>query len=118
MGWAYRRLERLPAARQAFAQAARLDTTLVEAPLNLGHVLFRMGEVAESVGYYRKAIDQRPRDASAHVSLGAAYALLGKLEKAAAAYESAISLEPDDARTRRALADIRRQLASASQENR
>ena len=118
LGWAYRRSERLPEARDALSEAARLDTTLAEAPLSLGHVLFRMGEVAESVGYYRKAIDLRPRDASAHVSLGAAYALLGKLEKAAAAYESAISLEPDAARTRRALADIRRQLARASQENR
>ena len=49
LGWGYRKLERLPEARAAFETAARLDTGLAEAALNLGHVLFRMGNVEESV---------------------------------------------------------------------
>ena len=114
LGWGYRKLERLPDARAAFETASRLDTNLAEAALNLGHVLFRMGNVEESVDQYLRAIDLRPQDPDAHASLGAAQARLGRLEKAAAAYGRALELEPENDRLRRAFADVSRRLGTAT----
>jgi len=88
-------------ARGALGEAARLyqlvlqtDGERFEALHNLGHVLVQQGRPAEAVGWFTRALAQRPGAAETHNMLGAALRQLGRPDDAVDHYEAALILRP------------------------
>ena len=88
-------------ARGDLTEAARLYRLVLqaegerfEALHNLGHVLVQQGLPSEAVGYFNRALAQRPSAAETHNMLGAALRQLGRPEEAVAHYEQALALRP------------------------
>jgi len=85
-------------AREAYARAVELDPGHAAAHLDLGRLLHEAGHPREAAEQYRRALEARPRDATAVTAtfnLGVALEDLGHVEEAIVAYERAVELDPD-----------------------
>ena len=86
---------RLPQAREQFAEAARLDPKLAEARANLAGVLASSGDLAAAETEFREAIALAPDVAAPHVGLGNVLLGLQKSQAALQEYEQALRLSPE-----------------------
>ena len=98
---------------EQFAEANRLfglvldaEPNHVEAHVNRGFVLNRLGETDAAVASYRKAVEARPREPKLHAILGAVLQSAGRLDEAEASYRQAIALKPTDSKTYFKLASL------------
>jgi TolB-like protein/Flp pilus assembly protein TadD len=90
------RLGVIPKAKDAALKALRLDSNLAEAHLALGKILF-FGEIdlAGAMREYKRAIELKPNDATAHHWLGNdTLAALGRFDEAIAEGKRAVELDP------------------------
>lgn len=95
------------AALSAFATAARLDASLVEAWNGLGETRFRTGDTGGSLAAYLHAARLAPADAQLRISLGVVLHELDRLDEAAVQYRQAARLAPHDADPLLRLGDVR-----------
>ena len=61
---------------------------------NLGHYLFRRGNIEAATAHYTEALRLNPGDVDVHNNLGVVLARQGKYEEAAAQYAEALRLDP------------------------
>lgn len=85
-------------------EAARLDPTLVDARIWMGHLLLHKGQIAEGVLELEAAVALNPSHAQAHAELAHGYALSMRLDEALAHLAIASRLSPNDPRNDRILA--------------
>lgn len=113
-GWEAVTARALDAAAHAFAEAAELDPSAVDAWNGVGAVHFERGELEESLRAYRTArtaalaryggefpdrlpwVDEHKPALRAIHGMGLNYFRLGKKEEAAEMFEALLSLNPDD----------------------
>jgi adenylate cyclase len=90
------RLDAYSKAKDAALKALRLDSNLAEAHLALGKVLFFSEiDLAGAMREYKRAIELKPNDATAHHWFGNdTLAALGRFEEAIAEGKRAIELDP------------------------
>jgi predicted O-linked N-acetylglucosamine transferase (SPINDLY family) len=91
------RLERLEAAREAYADLLRLDATQFSAWLELGNVCRKLGHAERAVQCYERAASCRPDDARAHLACARALGAMGSHERAALHYHRAVVATGDRA---------------------
>jgi tetratricopeptide (TPR) repeat protein len=91
IGWAYYKSGDLQRAKSSFVEALSGDSTNLEAHLDLGIVLYQLGEVVEAIRYFQRAVEiaeKRPVPASAGIAaesrfrMAQAHVKLGQLERA------------------------------------
>jgi tetratricopeptide (TPR) repeat protein len=82
------------AAVQAFAKAAELEPTRVDAWLELGTLLDDQAEPQAAVEAYRQALRVAPSHIDVWRNLGNSLAALGKFDEAVSAYETGLGLHP------------------------
>ncbi len=85
-------------------EAARLDPTLVDARIWVGHLLLHKGQIAEGVLELEAAVVLNPSHAQAHAELAHGYALSTRLDESLAQLAIASRLSPNDPRNDRILA--------------
>jgi tetratricopeptide (TPR) repeat protein len=90
---------------RAYADALRLDPSLVEARVNIGVELSHAGRPTEALDHLERATRRAPRMVATHHNLGLVLAQLGRLDASIASLTRAFALDPDDTVVRRALAD-------------
>jgi TolB-like protein/Tfp pilus assembly protein PilF len=90
------RLDSYSKAKDAALKALRLDSNLAEAHVALGKVLFLSEiDLAGAMREYKRAIDLKPNDATAHHWFGNdTLAALGRFEEAIAEGKRAVELDP------------------------
>jgi serine/threonine-protein kinase len=90
------RLDSYSKAKVAALKALRLDSNLAEAHVALGKVLFlREIDLAGAMREYKRAIELKPNDATAHHWFGNdTLAALGRFEEAVAEGKRAVELDP------------------------
>ena len=91
-----------------------LGKAFAEAVNALGVGYGRLGQTADAIEQYRKAIELDPGLASAHYNLGAALARSGKFAEAERHLRAAIEADPKNAAAQQALAQV---LASEGRTN-
>ncbi|MFN0062728.1 MAG: tetratricopeptide repeat protein [Myxococcaceae bacterium] len=79
-------------ARRAYEQVLVLDPHHADALLNLGRMLHAAGELTNAESLFRRAVAERPEDATAAFNLGVALEDQERLDDALAAYGRAIAL--------------------------
>ena len=84
---------RLAEAASRFAEAARRDPTLAEAPYYLGVVRERQRDLAGAESAYRRAVALSPM-AAAHDRLGFVLGQRGMTDAAIAEFERAVAIDP------------------------
>jgi tetratricopeptide (TPR) repeat protein len=91
IGWAYYKSGDLERARISFVEAIGGDSTNLEAHLNLGIVLYQLGEVVEAIRYFQRAVEvaeKRPVPGSTGIAaesrfrMAQAHVKLGQLDRA------------------------------------
>ena len=75
-----------------FAQAIELNPYFVDAYINLGALLEKVGKLEPAEQLLRKAISLHPLQPRAHYNLGVVYEKTGDREKAIECYQKAASL--------------------------
>lgn len=98
------------AARDAYAEALRLDPGLVDAYVNLGRLHHEAGDAREAARLYHLALERSPDDAVVHFNLAVALEDTKGAAAAAAHYERALALDPDFADAHYNLAGLCEQL--------
>jgi O-antigen ligase len=96
------------AAFDQLESAASLNPLSPTPRLFAGSIALRLGRPATAASYFRQAIDRDPRDAYAHLELGALLAQAGKRPEAIAILERARRLDPRDDLTLGVLQKVRR----------
>ncbi len=86
-----------PDARAAYLRALELDSSHLDAHLNLGRLHHEAHEVEAAEHHYRAALEIAAGDATAAFNLGVALEDLGRDVEALAAYEQAIAADPKSA---------------------
>jgi DNA-binding transcriptional MerR regulator len=82
------------AARDAYAEALRLDPGLVDACVNLGRLHHEAGDAREAARLYHLALERSPDDPVVHFNLALALEDTKGAAAAAAHYERALALDP------------------------
>ncbi len=91
LGWGHYKTGNLAAAKSAFVEALGTDAGNLEAHLDLGIVLYRLGEVVEAIRYFQRAVDiaesrqvrsSSGSEAEARFRMAQAHVKLGQLERA------------------------------------
>ncbi|MFB3920415.1 MAG: tetratricopeptide repeat protein [Terriglobia bacterium] len=95
LGIAYQHTMNYGAARKAYKEAMRLDTTFAEPWNNMGTTYYLNNKAKKSIKYYRQAIKLNPNNASFHTNLGTAYYERKKYKEAIEEYQTAITLDPN-----------------------
>lgn len=95
LGLAYKKLNKLQEAREAFAQAVQLNPNSFSANKELGEILAKEEQYEAAAGYYRKAVELSPNDPDAHYNLGACLVNLGQGEEALGHFQKVVELKPD-----------------------
>lgn len=95
LGLAYKKLNKLGEAREAFSQAVALNPNSFSANKELGELLAREEQYEAAAGYYRKAVEISPNDPDARYNLGACLVNLGQGEEALGHFQKAVELKPD-----------------------
>ena len=91
-------------------RALALDPKQVQALIDAGNSLCRLGRARESVEFYHRALELEPGSTEAHNNLGNAFLELGTPVEALPCYRRALELHPDNAEVRCNLANALRQL--------
>jgi curli biogenesis system outer membrane secretion channel CsgG/Flp pilus assembly protein TadD len=81
----------------------------------MGYALFRLGQPAEAIGWYRKAIDLAPDLASPYEGMGAAQMALRNWNAAEASYKFAAARDPNNPAIWQALGDAAGEQDKASE---
>ncbi len=92
-GFAYQDREDYDSAAVEYQKAVKLDSTYVQAYLNLGVVYTKKGMYDEAIGSYQQVIRYVPLHAKAYYNLGYAYVLKGDKQKAQEQYDQLKSLD-------------------------
>lgn len=79
----------------AYEEALRLDTSHVEAHLNLGRLLHEQGRLEDAEEHYLRARELDPENALAWYNLGVVLEDLGRVGEAKAAYGMALEADPE-----------------------
>ena len=98
-------------AEKIFTEAIQLDSTDVQALVNLGSLFFNDDNVKEAKRYYLKALLIEPGNSRAHYNLGLLYADQQDLENAKKEYSKALEFDPTDQEAQAELDTISRHLA-------
>ena len=108
-GVAAKAAQRLDEAAGLFSQAVALVPRFVEARLNLGNVLVRLGDPEGAIGHYQTVLQQEPNYALAEMNLGVALTALNRHHDAILAYDRALAADPTfvEAQYRRSLQLLR-----------
>jgi DNA-binding transcriptional MerR regulator len=83
------------AARKAYEQAVRIDSTHLASWINLGRLLHQQGAIPEAVKAYQRAIEECGVDPLLMFNRGVLFEDLGDNEAALEAYHAAIEEDPD-----------------------
>lgn len=94
----------LAAAEQALALNGADHRTLAL----MGRVKREMGQTAEAVEWFRKALEVLPDSAELHNQLGVSHMELGEMDEARACFEKAIAIAPDALRVYTNLANAKK----------
>ena len=95
--WSQLRPPEQNAEREAgFRKLLKMDPNSVDALVGLGTVLHLNDLPEEAPEYLQKAVELRPRESGAHVTLAMCYHKLNRLEEALATYEKAHQLYPGE----------------------
>jgi predicted TPR repeat methyltransferase len=86
----------LEAALELFRKVVAMDPDHADAHQNLGNCLGRLGRLDEGLGSLRRALELRPRAASAYRYLGAMLYAHDRVEEAAQVYAAWLSRMPED----------------------
>jgi hypothetical protein len=86
-----------------------------EIALTKGQYAIELQDFAAAIGHLKKAIELKPKDAAARVSLGAAYSRSGDLAAARDALQQAVAVDGSDARARYELALVLEKLGQAEE---
>ena len=84
-------------AEKVFLEAIQLDSTDVQAFVNIGSLYFNDDKIDEAKKNYLKAILLDPQNARAHYNLGLLYSEQDDLEDAKKEFSQAAEFDPDDA---------------------
>ncbi len=95
----------LEKALRDFDDAIRLDPQLLDARVNRGITLSRMGRTDDAIQEYRAVLALDARNAAAHANLGVLFEKIGRRREALEAYQAAVAANP-------ALAEARTQLGN------
>jgi spermidine synthase len=76
-------------------QALRIKPGYVDAHINLGIALLRLGRLTEAMGHWEQVVRLRPDYAEAHYDLGICLTKTGKIQDGVTQYEEALRLKPD-----------------------
>lgn len=95
LGLAYKKLNKLCEAREAFNRAVQLNPNSFSANKELGELLAREEQYEAAAEYYRKAVELSPNDPDAHYNLGACLVNLGQGEEALGHFQKAVEIKPD-----------------------
>jgi predicted O-linked N-acetylglucosamine transferase (SPINDLY family) len=90
----------------------REEPGFVAAWINLGNLLFRLGETAASMGVFARAVASRPENADLRFAFGAALHESGELAAARREYEAALAAEPGFSKAAENLASLLRSLGA------
>lgn len=85
-------------AKQAYAQALKLQPNHVELWFNYAIVLTQLDQPTEAEQAYRKAISLNPSFFEAHGNLGTLLQKQGRLDEAISCYQAGLRIQPQDAR--------------------
>lgn len=96
-GLAEQGLDRKDAAQQDFNKALEFDPKYTEANVNLGALLFDMGNYTEAEKQFEKALQLKPNDAAANYNLARTLAKLGRHREALVTYENLLRSEKQNA---------------------
>src|ERR1700722_20071238 len=89
----------LEGAATKFADAYKLDPTLVQAEVNRGIALIYLQKMPEAQQALEQAAAQNPKDPHIWYSLGVLYRIEAEYQKALESFQHATALDPDDADT-------------------
>ncbi len=117
LGVVYQEQGQLDRAADLFARAAALEPD-GDYFSNLGSVRLAQGREGEAKRHYERAIAANPDSAEAHHNLGVLLQGQGQLALAAEHFEHAVRLRPRDPRVRRALLELRAELADRDRRRR
>lgn len=96
MGWAYYKIGDLAQAKEAFTEALSLDPKNFRAALDLGIVLYDLGETLEALRYFQRVVEvaenrgiegMSPALAEVRFHMGVAHVKLQQIDKAVEALE-------------------------------
>ena len=96
-GAAYKGLDQLDAAFEAYKKAIYINPNFAEAHNNMGIILKDQGNLEEAIEAYNKALAIKPDFAEAYNNMGNALQEQGKLEEAMEAYAKSLTIKPDNA---------------------
>ena len=94
LGTAEEKAGNLPAALEAFAEAARLEPGNEDYRVDHAAMLLTSGNIEGSVAAFRAAAQEFPKSARVRLGLGSALYLAGQHEAAAAALLEAVRIDP------------------------
>ncbi len=90
----------------ACEQTLKIAPKMAEAYKIWGNALQRMGQAAEAMGYYGKALEIQPDLAEVHANLGSLYAQQQQWQQAIDYYQKAVAINPKFAGAYRNLAKV------------
>ncbi len=90
----------------ACEQTLKIAPKMAEAYKIWGNALQRMGQAAEAMGYYAKALEIQPDLAEVHANLGSLYAQKQQWQRAIDYYQKAVAINPKFAGAYRNLAKV------------
>ncbi len=99
---------KLNGALAAAEQALALDGADHRTLALMGRVKREMGQTAESIDWFRKALEALPDSAELHNQLGVSHMELGEMDAARACFEKAIAIAPDALRVYTNLANAKK----------
>lgn len=105
---------RLQDAVTAYRRGLQIGGSNAVLCFNLANVLFVLGEFAEAVEHFQKAVGLRPAFAEAWNNLGVVLVESDKTERALVALQRAVTLEPDRAEAQYNLADLLDELGQSA----
>ncbi len=94
LGMAYKNINQIEKARQAFQAALAGDPEMISALNNLGMIMLQAGHPEAGLARFEKAIAIEPGYYDAHYNRGLALLEMGKINAAAAAFQEALRLNP------------------------
>ncbi len=100
------RLGQAEAARDAFAQAVRLDPDLAPAHIQLGSMELARRAFEDAIRHFRQAIRAAPTDPAGYGSLGLTYLQAGRPDLARPLFEEVLRLDPTNRHARALLRQL------------
>ena len=79
--------------------ALKADPKNADVLIQLGNLYYDHRVYAESIGYYKRALELRPKDVNVRTDLGTAYWYTGDAKNAVAEYERSLAIDPQHSAT-------------------